>query len=327
VNSTAFSSSRIVYPFLFLLLVFLASCRSSRQQSGFSPGGLTLPDAQGVYIFDNGNFTRLSDARTEADAEELKYRIFSKNASILVFEKWMTDPDFKSVSIFDWKSIGENPMIEYGAAAEPVEDHPDMIMIIPRQPLNPGLYTVEIGSKAHGYSFGVETPDIRAYWTAVILERPKNWQAHNHLGSLLYVQGNIAAAYPHFQATVALNPGNPECQHNLGLALASLGQINDAIQHFEIAAKSLDLPLIDIDLGNAYAQVKRFDDAIKEYRHVIQLNPNNAPAYCYLGDALMNEGKADEGISEFRKAVELAPNMPQAQNNLKRALQTKASSH
>jgi Flp pilus assembly protein TadD len=246
---------------------------------------------------------------------------------ILVFEKWLSDPvaNVNSIVILDWRSIGEHPMLQICASSKPVGGESDMTMIIPDQPMNQGLYTVEIGSRAHDYQFGVQTPDIASYWEEVLKERPTSWQAHNHFGAIMYMQGNTEAAYRHFIEAVHLNNTNPEIHVNLGLALDRMGKANAAIEQFGTAVQLANDSAIYTDLGNVYLEVKRYSDAVKAYQHAIQLNADIAPAYCNLGYALMQQGKVDDAILEFRKAVEIDPNLSQAQTNLNEALHRKTT--
>jgi len=169
-------------------------------------------------------------------------------------------------------------------------------------------------------SSGEAMPATIADWEAVLKKDPNSWQAHNHIGSILYLQGNIKDAYPHFLEAVRLNPDNPESHNNLALALFYMNQKDAAIEQFQAGLKLKDDPSIDVNLANAYEQANQFDDAVKVYRHAIQLDPANAAAHVNLGYTLMRQGKADDAIPEFQKAKELDPKMPQAEIDLEQAL-------
>jgi len=197
------SAARTFVTFRFLILLpicglaLLMSCRARQQGAFILPKGAGLPTENGVYVLDSGSFTRLTDNSPGPDAEDVKHRIFSKDLSILVFEEWVKDPaqNINSIAIMDYKSIGEPSMDQVNAKVESVQNHHDMFIILPEQPMRPGLYTVQIGNGSHDYQFGVETPDIAAYWNSVLKERPNSWQAHNHLGAILFMQNDIKGAY------------------------------------------------------------------------------------------------------------------------------------
>jgi tetratricopeptide (TPR) repeat protein len=47
------------------------------------------------------------------------------------------------------------------------------------------------------------------------------------------------------------------------------------------------------------------EEAISDYRHAMELNPNNAYAYANLGAVLLLQGKFDEAIEVCEKALRL----------------------
>src|SRR4029077_19289175 len=52
----------------------------------------------------------------------------------------------------------------------------------------------------------------------------------------------------------------------------------------------------------------RFEDAMKEYEHVIQLNPNDATAHHWLAvDIFASTGQSEREIAEVKRALELDP--------------------
>ncbi len=250
--------------------------------------------------------------------------LFSKNSRILVFQRWTAsadiDPD--SIKICDWRLIGEGLKSEVSVARQRVENHEDMIILVPWHELNPGLYSVTIG-RGPEFMFGVLTPDEEEFWNSVLKGHPDYWQAHNHLGGLLYMRGDFNGAYPHFLKAVQINPQNPESRNNLGLALQKRGDLDGAIEQYKDALKIVDSGVIAANLGNAYEQANKLDDAVEAYRRAIALDGSIAPAHCNLGYVLMQQGEIDEAIKEFRKTVELDPTMPQGKGDLEEALRLK----
>jgi tetratricopeptide (TPR) repeat protein len=162
-------------------------------------------------------------------------------------------------------------------------------------------------------------------WSATLAKNPNSWQAHNHLGAALYMRHDYKGAYPHFAAAVRLKPENPESHNNLALVLALFGQMDEAVKQYEIAVHIKDDASMDTNLANAYASVKRYDDAIRMYKHAIELSgPNGSPsAECNLGYLLLQQGRLDEAIPHFMKAVEVDPTMEQGTGDLTQALKMK----
>ena len=109
--------------------------------------------------------------------------------------------------------------------------------------------------------------------------------------------------------------------HNKGLSLSSLGLVDDAIKEYR---RALDIdPELDathINLGNVLSDKGLIDEAIKEYQEALRINPSCAEAHNNLGRALSDKGLIDEAIKEYRKALEINPEYAHAHNNLGIAL-------
>src|SRR5262249_46619578 len=69
------------------------------------------------------------------------------------------------------------------------------------------------------------------------------------------------------------------------------------------------------NLGNALRDQGKLDEAVAEYRKVIELDPKLAFAHSNLGNALRDQRKLDEAVTESRKAIELDPKMAPAHYN------------
>lgn len=52
------------------------------------------------------------------------------------------------------------------------------------------------------------------------------------------------------------------------------------------------------------------------YRQVLQTNPADANAWCYLGIVCHDQDRLDEAVAVYRRAIQLQPNFPIALNNL-----------
>lgn len=61
------------------------------------------------------------------------------------------------------------------------------------------------------------------------------------------------------------------------------------------------------NLGMAYADANRLDEAISEYRKAIAIKDVYPQIHYNLGNALVITGHVDEGITEYRKAINISP--------------------
>jgi len=64
------------------------------------------------------------------------------------------------------------------------------------------------------------------------------------------------------------------------------------------------------------ADLKRYEEAEKEYRVAIRINPNDAEAHNNLGILLKNLKHYEEAEKEYREAIRINPNYAEAHNNL-----------
>jgi protein O-mannosyl-transferase len=76
------------------------------------------------------------------------------------------------------------------------------------------------------------------------------------------------------------------------------------------------------NLGGAFLQIGRVDDAITQLQKALELDPNLPDAPNNLGGALLQKGQAMQAVAHFQKALELKPDFPGAANNLAWVLAT-----
>jgi tetratricopeptide (TPR) repeat protein len=60
-------------------------------------------------------------------------------------------------------------------------------------------------------------------------------------------------------------------------------------------------------IGNVHKAQGNLDQAVAEYRLVLEQDPSNSAALVSAGDALAKQGKFDEALPYFEKAVEINP--------------------
>ncbi|MGD0886907.1 MAG: tetratricopeptide repeat protein [Thermodesulfovibrionales bacterium] len=80
--------------------------------------------------------------------------------------------------------------------------------------------------------------------------------------------------------------------------------------------KSPDAALPHNNLGNAYLNQNRLNEAISEFSTVLKLKPHDAVAHNNLGTAYLNQGRLNEAISEFSTVLKLKPDFALAHYNL-----------
>jgi len=77
------------------------------------------------------------------------------------------------------------------------------------------------------------------------------------------------------------------------------------------------------NLAGEYRARGQFDQAVDEYRKVLEITPENFAAYNNLAVTLAMQGKFDEAIHHFKEAIRIDPQQPETYDNLNKAIETK----
>jgi tetratricopeptide (TPR) repeat protein len=165
------------------------------------------------------------------------------------------------------------------------------------------------------------TEAIRYYSVALAL-RPQSAAAHNNLGLVLLVQGDLDAAIRHFKKALQIDPHQVFALVNLGAALHRQGDSKGAIKHYRLALQLKPrIAGAHNGLGNSlYAQGDK-EAAIKHYELALQIQPNFADAHVNWGSALHDWKKDLPGaIAHYHQALSSRPNHAVAHFNLGNAL-------
>ena len=130
-----------------------------------------------------------------------------------------------------------------------------------------------------------------------------------------------------WQHTLACTRENPLACNNLGNAFLNQGRVDDAIVNYQKAVEIEPGGAMFHDgFGNALLQKGQVDEAIVQFQKAIEIEPDKAVHHENLGDALLQKGQVDEAIVQFQKAIEIKPdkaafhNSAAFHNNLGNAL-------
>ena len=110
------------------------------------------------------------------------------------------------------------------------------------------------------------------------------------------------------------NPKNAGAWAELGNAFMDSGRFNEAIDAYQkslnIDPKNVD---VRVDMGTCYKNIAKPDLALEEYHKALKINPNHPYAHRNSGVVLAFDlhDKA-QGKKEFERYLELAPNAPDA---------------
>ena len=115
---------------------------------------------------------------------------------------------------------------------------------------------------------------------AILMHRldkyPNYFPALLHLGTVMLSRLNPAGALPMLQAAVRNEPKSAEAHNFLGSALSALGRTGEATEQFRLALSlRADYSNARFNLGNALVKAGKFDDAIVEYKRILDANPED----------------------------------------------------
>jgi tetratricopeptide (TPR) repeat protein len=146
---------------------------------------------------------------------------------------------------------------------------------------------------------------------------PDFWDAEYNLGIALLSKGQVDEAIAHCSNAVRIAPNDPDALVALGNALLQKGRIDDAIVYYQKALSIRpDYFLARHGLGHAFLEKGEIDAAISHCRAALLIQPENADAHTNLAIALDEKGQPMEAIQHYQKALEIFPQSVSALNNL-----------
>ncbi|HSE17950.1 MAG TPA: tetratricopeptide repeat protein [Pyrinomonadaceae bacterium] len=126
-------------------------------------------------------------------------------------------------------------------------------------------------------------------------------------GTRFYTSGHYSAAATAFAGAVLLGQGSARSHVELGSTYLALKKYAAAEKAF-LKAKSLDdESCASCGLGMAYHGLGRHDDAEREFKHSISLNPSDVCPYRESGRMYYERGMYPEAIAAFNRTVSLEP--------------------
>lgn len=105
-----------------------------------------------------------------------------------------------------------------------------------------------------------------------------------------------------------------------GQCLAAQDKFEEAIERMQAAlGVNPDYRPARLSLGALLVELRRLDEALPHFHHVIKLDPQDAEPYVQLGEAYWREGKRDWAVAQFRQALLRVPEHEHARARLREA--------
>lgn len=145
--------------------------------------------------------------------------------------------------------------------------------------------------------------------------------AHNSLGIALRSIGQMNEAESHYREALIINPDNEQVHYNLANLLRTNGKTDEAIDHYNEALRvNPNYAKAHLNLGNSFMSLGRYQNAIDHFRKAIASGDTHAGIYCNIGSALLAMGQPEEAANQFREAIRIQPDFAEAYNELGRIL-------
>jgi len=161
-----------------------------------------------------------------------------------------------------------------------------------------------------------------AIWQDTAAKRPADSRAHNNLGIVLARLGSVQDAIAHYELALRIDSNFGEAHYNYANALWQTGRGDEAILHYQ---EALRINPGDIKahtkLGNIMQLMHRTQPAIDQYEQALQINPDYADAHNNLGMVLVSVGRVPEAIAHYERALQINPHLAPAHCNLALALE------
>jgi TolB-like protein/Tfp pilus assembly protein PilF len=136
-------------------------------------------------------------------------------------------------------------------------------------------------------------------------------EAHTALADVLFDDLDMAGSIAEFQRAIALNPNYATAHQWYGCdPLRALGRFDEAIAEGKRAVELDPLsPVINLDLGQTFANARRYDEAIAQFRKTLEIDPTFYLAHAALGGTLEHKSDLPAAIIEDIKAQQLSDDL------------------
>lgn len=162
-------------------------------------------------------------------------------------------------------------------------------------------------------------------YRAILDAAPMNADALHLLGVLSNQRQDHAAAIGLISRAIQIFPDQPIYHNNLGNAYRDSGRLEQAVCCYQKALQIRpDLVETYINMGIAYHQLADFKSAASAYQKAIKRKPDSAEAHYNLGNTFRAQQLFNEAISCFQRAASLNPMLVEAFYNQANLLEKQA---
>jgi predicted O-linked N-acetylglucosamine transferase (SPINDLY family) len=163
----------------------------------------------------------------------------------------------------------------------------------------------------------------KVLYEKVLVKQPRSFDALHLSGVLAAQRQDFALAVERIGQAIAVDPNRAEAHFNLGNAFRELKRWDEALVCFE---RALVLQPDDEAAYSSYGLVLialgRLDEAVSSFDKALFCKPRYASAYVDRGNALLKLERLDEALANFDQAIAIEPQYAKAYNNRGNVLTT-----
>lgn len=145
-----------------------------------------------------------------------------------------------------------------------------------------------------------------AYLKKAAQLNPRDPHIPAQVGWIYLMQDNLTSGLDELGIAAGLDEHISEVQNNYGICYIALGKPDLALPRFK---RTLDLNpdfhAVHYQWGYAYANLKSYDSALREWELTVRHEPANADCRVNRGVVFYQNGQIDEAIAEFRQVIVL----------------------
>lgn len=143
-------------------------------------------------------------------------------------------------------------------------------------------------------------PEAKARYAEALRLRPDFTAVYNNIGAVLNTEGRSDLALPYYRRALAADPDNVGAMMNLARALRNLGALEEAegLARRVVAAKGDAAESWQL-LGLVLRDRRRFEEAIRAFAKMLDLNPAHQEAGFELSFTLLLSGDLKSGFDAY----------------------------
>jgi pentatricopeptide repeat protein len=167
-----------------------------------------------------------------------------------------------------------------------------------------------LGTVFAGVSPATTRPKVASFARKALAIDPDLVEAHVMLANVLQEEWRWSEAETEYRRALELNPNDADAQSWFALWLSCQGRTDEAVAMIQ-RARALDpVGVSGTSVSRILFHARRYDDAIRESRSALAVQPDNASSLMGLGFALIANNRPADAIPVLENAVSLSPGSP-----------------